>query len=47
MTFLLGSDEEKGVFTPEIPNVKRAIERKFSKSRLTVGAKYRLQHEKR
>ena len=27
MAHLLGSDEEKGVFTRETPNVKREIER--------------------
>ena len=33
MTLLLGSDEEQGVFTRKPPNVKREIERKFSRSR--------------
>jgi len=32
MTHLLGANEE-GVFTPETPNVKREIGRKFSKSK--------------
>jgi len=37
VTLLLGSDEEYEVFTPEIPNAKREIERKFSKSRPKLG----------
>ena len=33
MTLLLGFDEEYGVITREIPNVKGEIERKFSNSK--------------
>ena len=40
MTLLLGSDE-KGVFTRESSNVKREIERKFSKSRPKLGKFWR------